>query len=162
LHNKRGSIIPQQTAIEGQKATGDSESILDEVSSRIMSVSDEYLEFVLDQLEGLGTVFSRRMFGGVGLYCDDLFFGLIDDDLLYFKVDEITRERYESAGSTPFRPFGEDSYSMSYYRVPAELLEDRDELARWAREAVAVAVRKLAAKRRKGPGPKGGKSHPNW
>ena len=96
-----------------------------------MPVSDEYLEFLLDQLDTLGAVSSRRMFGGAGLYCDDLFFGLIHDDTLYFKVDEITRKRYESAGSPPFRPFGDDSYSMSYFRVPPEILEDRDELAGW-------------------------------
>jgi DNA transformation protein len=119
-----------------------------------MSVSDEYLEFVLDQLEGLGAVFSRRMFGGVGLYFDDLFFGLIDDDSLYFKVDEITRERYEQVGSKPFRPYGEDSYSMSYFRVPAAILEDRDQLAGWAREAVEEASRKLSSKGRKSSGPK--------
>jgi DNA transformation protein len=119
-----------------------------------MSVSNEYLHYVMDQLEALGAVFYRRMFGGAGLYNDDLFFGLIDDDLLYFKVDETTRHRYEDAGSTPFRPYGEDSYSMSYYTVPADVLEDRDELANWARDAVGVARRKLSAKRGKSSGPK--------
>jgi DNA transformation protein and related proteins len=107
-----------------------------------MAVSDEYLEYVLDQLEGLGPVFSRRMFGGVGLYCEDLFFGLIAEDILYFKVDETTKERYESAGASPFRPYGKGSYSMSYYEVPANVLEDKDEMRVWAQAALAVAASK--------------------
>ena len=39
----------------------------------------------------------------------------------------------------PFAPSGMPS--MSYYPVPASVLEDADELVVWAREAVAVAER---------------------
>jgi len=52
-----------------------------------MSVQPQYLEFILEQLGALGGVTSRRMFGGVGLYSGELFFGLIDDDTLFFKTD---------------------------------------------------------------------------
>lgn len=114
-----------------------------------MAVSDDYVEFITDQLEGLGRVFARRMFGGVGLYCDDFFFGLIADDALYFKTDESTRARYVAAGAPPFRPYGDDSYPMSYYEVPASVLEDRDELLSWAKVAVEVAARKRLAKENK-------------
>ena len=56
-----------------------------------MPVSADYQAYVIDQLAGLAQVRSRRMFGGVGLYANDVFFGLIDDDTLYFKVDDIDR-----------------------------------------------------------------------
>jgi DNA transformation protein len=111
-----------------------------------MPVSPHFRDFVLEQLAAAGRVAPRPMFGGVGLYLEGLFFALIDDDTLYFKADEATRARYEAAGSRPFCPYtGEPDRAMGYWQVPAEVLEDAEELAAWAREAKAVA---LARKRR--------------
>ena len=53
-----------------------------------MSVSADFLQYVMEQLTAIARISSRRMFGGVGLYADDLFFALIDDDTVYFKVDD--------------------------------------------------------------------------
>ena len=123
-----------------------------------MSVSDDYRDFVLEQLAPAGRVTSRAMFGGVGLYLDGLFFALIDDDTLFFKTDEATRKRYESAGSKPFCPYPDQpDQSMGYWTVPAEVLEDSDELAAWAREAMGVA---LAKKRRRPARRRSGASKP--
>ena len=66
-----------------------------------MSVSSDYLDFVLDQLRPFGHVVARRMFGGVGLYCDGFFFGIIDDTV-YFKVDDTNRADYEARRCRPF------------------------------------------------------------
>lgn len=113
-----------------------------------MAVGDDFRDFVLEQLAAAGQVTSRSMFGGIGLYLDGLFFALIDDDTLYFKVDDSTRARYEKAGSKPFCPFPDrPDQPMGYWQVPAEVLEDSEELARWAREAMGIAL----AKRRKRP-----------
>jgi DNA transformation protein len=115
-----------------------------------MPVSEEYLDYVVDQLGCIGTVAAKRMFGGVGLYFDAFFFGLIAGDVLYFKVDDENRPDYEAAGSKPFQPYGDESYSMGYYEVPVDVLEDVDQLRVWARAAVAAAQRKAAlSKRRK-------------
>jgi DNA transformation protein and related proteins len=70
-----------------------------------LTVSADYLAYVLDQLASLGPVRSRRMFGGVGLYGDDVFFALIDSDTLYFKVDDTNRSEYTQRGCAPFQPF---------------------------------------------------------
>jgi DNA transformation protein len=112
-----------------------------------MPVSEEYLDYVVDQLGSLGQIVSKRMFGGVGLYFDGLFFGLIAGDVLYFKVDDENRREYQDARSKPFQPYGDESYSMSYYEVPAEVLEDVDRLKTWARGALAAAERKASAAR---------------
>ena len=112
-----------------------------------MSVTKQYLEYALDQLDCVGPVAHKRMFGGVGLYFDGLFFGLIDDDILYFKVDDETRLKYENANARAFQPYGEGSYSMSYYAVPAGVLEDRDKLKLWCKEAVDVARKKAMTKK---------------
>jgi DNA transformation protein and related proteins len=104
-----------------------------------MAVTDSFVAYVVEQLEPVGAITPRRMFGGVGVYAGDLFFALIDDDVLYFKVDDSNRGDFERAGSGPFRPYGPGGEVMQYYTVPALVLEDADELARWAAKAIAVA-----------------------
>ncbi|HVF17143.1 MAG TPA: TfoX/Sxy family protein [Steroidobacteraceae bacterium] len=112
-----------------------------------MAVSANFLSYVIDQLTGLGAVRTRRMFGGIGLYCDDLFFGLIDDDVVYFKVDDSNRTDYTSRGSKAFRPVADDpnAVSMSYFNLPEDILEDSDEVRRWARKSVVIAAAAAAA-----------------
>jgi DNA transformation protein len=113
-----------------------------------MPVSANYLSYVLDQLSALGAVRSRRMFGGIGLYSGELFFGLVDDDVVYFKVDDSNRDDYTSRGCEPFRPVADDpdSISMSYFTVPEEVLEDADSVLVWARKSVMIASAAAAAK----------------
>lgn len=105
-----------------------------------MPVSPEYRDWILEQLRQTGTVTARSMFGGTGLYLDGLFFALIDDDVLYLKVDDTNRPDFTAAGSGPFRPYG-DERAMQYYEVPGDVLEDPAALAVWAGKAVDVARR---------------------
>jgi DNA transformation protein and related proteins len=113
-----------------------------------MAVSSEYLQYVLEQLSGLGGVTARRMFGGIGLYQDQRFFGIITSDTLYFKVDDSNREDYVARGMDAFRPYADKPHvSMSYFEVPADTLEDPDECAAWARKSVALASVKPKANR---------------
>ena len=107
-----------------------------------MAVSVNYRAFVVEQLARvLPDVRARSMFGGVGVYTHDLFFALIDNDTLYFKVDDVTRPLFQTVGMGPFRPFGDSGNAMDYFEVPADVLEDLDALAEWASQAVAVARR---------------------
>ena len=111
-----------------------------------MAVSKQYLDYLLGQLKGLGGVEARRMFGGLGLYSRGTFFGLLYKDRLYFKTDDSTRPEYEARGSEGFQPRPGVRVQMTYYTVPAEVLEDEDELVRWAQKAVTAALAKEAAK----------------
>ena len=104
-----------------------------------MAVSPEYREFVLEQLERVAPVRARPMFGGVGLYCEDLFFALLDDDRMYFKVDDTNRPDYEALGLGPFDPYKDGVHLMQYYEVPPDVRNDPDEFLAWAREAIAEA-----------------------
>jgi DNA transformation protein len=79
------------------------------------------------------------MFGGVGLYSGELFFALIADDTVYFKVDASTRPEFEARGMEPFRPFGDEGGSMQYYQLPEDVLEDPETLRIWAEKALAIA-----------------------
>jgi DNA transformation protein len=104
-----------------------------------LRVSDTFRRFVLDQLEDVGDVVPRSMFGGVGLYQQGVFFGIIAGDVLYLKVDDSTRPDYERAGMGPFIPYPERGGTMQYYAVPLAVLESAAELASWTRRAIRVA-----------------------
>src|SRR5881227_142963 len=126
-----------------------------------MAVSSDYLDYVQDQLSGLGGVSSRRMFGGVGLYCDEFFFALIDDDTLYLRVNDANRADFTTRGMGQFRPYADrPELSMSYYETPADVLEDAAALVAWARRSVAAAMAavKPAAKAAKPPGGRPGRA----
>ena len=112
-----------------------------------MAVSRAYLDYVLGQLAGLGSVRSRRMFGGAGLYCDEIFFAIIADDTLYLRVDEASRSDYTTRGMAAFRPYADrPEVSMSYFAAAADVLENPEELLLWSRRSVTAAgVRKPAA-----------------
>ncbi len=117
-----------------------------------MAVTQEYLDYVTDQLGALGPVSARRMFGGAGLYRNGLIFGIVANDTLYLKVDDSNRDDYLAAGMQPFRPYPNRPQVMPYYAVPADALEDRDRLCEWAQKALAAVGRRAstAVKRDKG------------
>jgi DNA transformation protein and related proteins len=112
-----------------------------------MAVSPGFAAFVVEQLEGCGAVVTKRMFGGLGIYADDIFFAIVDNDILYLKVDDTTRADYEAAGCHAFRPYGDDRQSIHYYEVPVAVLEDASELARWGRKAISAAAAAKVKKR---------------
>jgi len=115
-----------------------------------MSVSEGFRTFVLEQI-GRTTrdLRARGMFGGVGLYSGDLFFALMDDDVLYLKVDDGNRAAFEERGMGPFRPGGPGGEVMKYYEVPAAVLGDSDLLGAWVGAAVEVARRARTRRRRR-------------
>ena len=100
---------------------------------------DGFKDFVLDQLTELRGLSCRAMFGGYGVYRGDLFFGILARGRLYFKTGSESRARYESRGMQPFRPSDRQTLK-NYFEVPAEVVEDPDELVAWALEAVQVAA----------------------
>lgn len=118
------------------------------VKFRSLRVTPEFRDFVLEQLAGLRELRAQRMFGGIGLYSSERFFGIVAADELFFKVDDGNRGAYEAAGSEPFRPVAARPVSMSYWRVPIEVLEDPAELRVWAENAIAAAARAAASKPR--------------
>ncbi len=114
-----------------------------------MPVTADYLNYVLEQLARLRGLTSRRLFGGYGLYSDGSFFGLIDDDTLFFKTGDGNRADYEARGMKRFMPRPDQSPSgggMGYHEVPADVLEDAEQLWMWARKSVEIAASRAAAR----------------
>jgi DNA transformation protein len=108
---------------------------------------DALVDHCLELLAPLGTVRAKRMFGGHGLYVDELFVALIAFERLYLKVDAQTRAAFERAGCEPFVYEGKGKpITMSYWTVPAEAMESPALMQPWARQAIAAALRASAAK----------------
>lgn len=102
----------------------------------------DFSEFLREQFAALGTVHVRRMFGGAGLFCDGLMFGLIADEVLYLKVDEINRGEFEALELEPFvyERKGQ-AVNLSYLRAPEDILDDPDAALYWGELALAAAQR---------------------
>lgn len=111
-------------------------------------------ETAAELFSAFGAVDVRRMFSGFGIYADDVCFALYLRGEFYLKADETTIPRFLAEGSEHF------SYSTraktvsvkSWWRMPIRLYDEPEELADWAREAVAVAakvrLKKVARKKR--------------
>ena len=105
-----------------------------------MAVKEEYLNFVKDQLEQIGSFDTKKMFGGVGFFKDGIMFALIAKGIFRFRVDEVNQSDYEGRGMEPYRT-KPNTKGMPYWEVPVDVWEDRDELKVWAEKAIEVAVR---------------------
>ncbi|MEK7185746.1 MAG: TfoX/Sxy family protein [Patescibacteria group bacterium] len=101
-----------------------------------------FREFVFDEVfREIPGITSRAMFGGWGIYKDGIFFSLIADGALYFKVDESNKKDYEDLGSEPFVYTAKGkSMTMSYWNLPEEIMNDREKLIEWIDKSVAVAI----------------------
>ena len=104
-----------------------------------LRVSDGFRDFVLDQLSEVPHLLAKPMFGGLGLYTGDTFFGIVAADVLYLKVGDANRAKYERVGAAAFAPYAKGRASKTYYSVPVAVLEDSGTLARWVADAITVA-----------------------
>lgn len=104
-----------------------------------------FVDYVVgDLLSGFKGVRARAMFGGYGVYRDGTMFAIIVDDELYYKVGDSNRRAFEKAGSKPFQyaAKGRKMVTMSYWKLPAEVLDDLQMLEEWTDKAMQVALKK--------------------
>ena len=107
-----------------------------------MTNNNEFISFLLEQLEPMGPVEARGMFGGFGIYRQGLMFGLVSQDTLYLKADEVNRAEFEEKGLPPFTYERRGkALTMSYYQAPPEAMDQSDELCKWAQRAHDAALR---------------------
>lgn len=122
-----------------------------------MAKRTDFIDWAEEQLSPLGLIRIKSMFGGFGVYADDLFFAIIDDDVLYFKADDLNRVRFVEEGCAAFRyPMKDGSMNeLSYYQAPETALDDQADLLDWARlglDAALGARARKAPKRKSAPG----------
>ena len=114
-----------------------------------MAASQEFLDHLIDLLSDFGYVEARRMFGGAGLFRENLMFALIVGETVYFKTDDDNRRDFEDEGLEAF------SYDTKkgvrtingLMRAPERCLDDSDEMLPWAQKAFAAAVKADAKKK---------------
>ncbi|HWO08736.1 MAG TPA: TfoX/Sxy family protein [Polyangiaceae bacterium] len=104
----------------------------------VVTQRDPVREWVQEALGTLPELSIRRMFGGSGIYSEETFFGILYARRVYLKTNESTRAAFVERGSEALR-VRSGSVLTSYYEVPAEVLDDEEELLRWARLALDVA-----------------------
>jgi len=111
-----------------------------------------FVSHCLELLAPLGAARARRMFGGHGLYVNDVFIALISDEHLYLKADANTRPAFEAAGCQPFAYSRRDAsaVTLGYWTAPEEALDSPGAMAPWARLALAAALRAKAGQRKAG------------
>lgn len=119
-----------------------------------------FVAHCMELLAVLGPIRAKRMFGGHGLYADDVFVAIITGDQLYLKTDDQTRPRFEAAGCAEFRydrrakDGSVTTASLGYYQPPEEALESAALMAPWARLSMEAALRSANAKPKPKPTPK--------
>lgn len=114
-----------------------------------MVASDSFAEFLREQLAPLGRIVLRRMFGKTGVFCEGAMLGIVSDNVLYLRVDDLNRAAFAEAATAPPLNYTKKGavIDLSYWRAPERLFDEPDELLAWARQALAAAHR-VAAKRR--------------
>lgn len=110
--------------------------------------TQETVRWCSELLSPLGAVRAKRMFGGHGLYVDEVFVAIIVGDDLYLKTDEQGRAAFEAAGCRPFEFETADGRktATSYWSAPAEAMDSPVQMLPWARQALASALRARASK----------------
>ena len=124
-----------------------------------MGASDDFAEFLCEQLSPLGRVSMRRMFGKTGVFCDGVMFGMVTDNTLYVRVDDHNRAIFKEAESFPPLNYAKkgSTIDLAFWRVPERLMDEPDELVDWARIALAAARRVTAKRERTAPRRKTGR-----
>lgn len=113
-----------------------------------MVASDGFLEFLRDQLHGLGRLSTRRMFGKTGVFCDGVMFAMVAGDTLWLRVDDADREAFAEAASNPPLAYakGGRDIDLAFWQAPDRLFDEPDAPLDWARLALGAA-RRIAATR---------------
>lgn len=124
-----------------------------------MTPSPSHLDHLKDLFSPFGEISIRKMFGGAGIYCDGKIFAIADDDDVWLKVDDVSRDAFEDAGLKPFEfEMKGKKGTMSYYRPPDDIYDDEDALRHWTGLALEAAARnKTPAKKKKAKKKSGGK-----
>ena len=106
-------------------------------------------DFLIDLFSDFGPVTIRPMFSGFGISADGINFAMALRAGLYFRADDQTIPQFEAEGSKPFQyqTRAKTVIVNSYWQLPARLFDDPEELAGWAKGALAAAQRAAVKKR---------------
>lgn len=110
-----------------------------------MPRNEGFVQYIVEEvMQGVSGITVKGMFGGYGIYKEGIIFGLIVQNMLYFKVDESNRSDYEEHESVPFSYDTKKGKKVltSYWEVPQTILEEFSSLETWIEKSVAVSLKK--------------------
>ncbi len=107
-----------------------------------MSVSNEFLQYVVDMLSSIGDIKTKRMFSGVLLEIRGKQLGILFQEKLYFKiVDPDMQIWYLSQGSEQFSYLRKDKKEpiviKNWWLIPERFLDEREGLCSLAVKVLA-------------------------
>lgn len=104
-----------------------------------MALTEEEIAHALELFSDVGPLTTRKMFGGLAIYCDGTIFAIVmSDGLIRLKGAGDMIARFEALGMRKWtyqRP-GQKASSMPYWDLPESALDDPEEAASLAREAL--------------------------
>ena len=114
-----------------------------------------FVSHCLELLDSLGAMRAQRMFGGWGLYADEVFIAVIAGERLFLKTSAASRPAFEAAGCEPFVYDAKTkAVAMSYWSAPPDAMDSPTLMLPWARGALQAALQSRAAKRKPKRGPR--------
>ena len=114
------------------------------------ATADAFVAHCVELLSAFGHARAKHMFGGYGLYLDDLFIAIVAEGELFLKVDAHTRPQFEAAGCRAFvYSKAAQAISMGYWSAPEQATESAALLRPWVQLAQAAALRARAGVKRR-------------
>ncbi len=112
------------------------------ISHNMRKKPHPFVEEILKKLEPYGPIKARSMFGGYGIYYENVMFASIYQNTLYFRIDEYNSDDYVRYRSKQFIYEGAGKYMMlPYLELPQEILEDADLLPEWIKKSCEATLR---------------------
>lgn len=117
----------------------------------VKPLKDARAQSALDSMNEVELTTARAMFGGYGYYSEGgPMYALFAEGQVYFKVDNVNREQFESVGGGPFIWMGGDQpMAMQYYSVPESAWTSKSELTVWMKLGQEAAERAALKKKPK-------------
>lgn len=120
-----------------------------------MAALSEFVENVKEALAPFGRIEVKAMFGGHGIYHDGLMFALVAYDVLYFKADAQSAQRFADLGLAQFEYVKDGRRTrMSYWEAPESVFDDPEQAKAWAGLAYDAALRASKGKKKPARGSK--------
>ena len=107
-----------------------------------MALHEEFKNFVLDQLQGIGEFETKRMFGGLALLHQGSAFAKIKHDKVWLKVDASNLKDFKEQGMKQYTYGKDNSRKLNFYETPIEIIEDRDKLKDWVKKSIEIAMKR--------------------
>lgn len=98
-----------------------------------MASDQNFVDFVVDQIQNVGEISAKKMFGEYGIYSDGKIFGVICDNKLFVKPTNAGRAFIENVVEVPAYPGAKPSF----------LIEEKLEDIEWLSELVRITVKEL-------------------